>query len=54
MVIVGVFSPLASAGTQEEHVKSIIESTLGDSVNVVCSKDGANISAEVVIFTKSF
>ena len=40
-MIVGVFSPLASAGSQEEHVKRIIEDTLNeDNVNVVCSKDG--------------
>lgn len=40
VVIVGVFSPLASSGTQEEYVKKIIEEELEHNVNVVCSKDG--------------
>lgn len=36
----GVFSPLASEGTQEEYVKGVIEKTLGKSgFSVVCSKD---------------
>ncbi|KAH8112959.1 DUF917-domain-containing protein [Phellopilus nigrolimitatus] len=44
IVLVGVFSPLASAGTQEEHAKKIIEETLDDkSVSVVCSKDVGHI-----------
>ena len=43
VVIVGVFSPLASAGAQEEYVKKVIEDTLGArNVNVVCSKDGGH------------
>ena len=41
IVIVGVFSPLATSGTQEEQVRSLILDTLGSyKVNVVCSKDG--------------
>lgn len=41
IVIVGVFSPLASKGTQEEYVKQVIENTLSElNVNIVCSKDG--------------
>ncbi|KAL5520937.1 hypothetical protein ACEPAF_2940 [Sanghuangporus sanghuang] len=43
VVIVGVFSPLASAGTQEEYVKRIIQDNLGDGVSVVCSKDVGHI-----------
>ncbi|KAL5514548.1 hypothetical protein ACEPAG_1864 [Sanghuangporus baumii] len=43
VVIVGVFSPLASTGTQEEYVKRIIQENLGDGVSVVCSKDVGHI-----------
>lgn len=40
-MLVGVFSPLAAEGTQEEYVKQVLESTLGElNVNIVCSKDG--------------
>ena len=40
IAVVGVFSPLAGPGTQEEYVEGIIKATLGDKVNVVCSKNG--------------
>ncbi|KAL5478599.1 hypothetical protein ACEPAI_2783 [Sanghuangporus weigelae] len=43
IVVVGVFSPLASAGTQEEYVKRLIQDNLGDGVSVVCSKDVGHI-----------
>ncbi|THH04846.1 hypothetical protein EW145_g5222 [Phellinidium pouzarii] len=44
VVIVGVFSPLASAGTQEEYAKRVIEDYMGKkNISVVCSKDVGQI-----------
>jgi N-methylhydantoinase A/oxoprolinase/acetone carboxylase beta subunit len=43
VVIVGVFSPLATSGSQEEYAKKFILGSLGlKFVNVVCSKDGTS------------
>ena len=40
VVVVGIFSPLDNDGKQEQFAKKIIERELGNSVNVVCSRDG--------------
>jgi N-methylhydantoinase A/oxoprolinase/acetone carboxylase beta subunit len=40
IVLVGVFSPLAAEGTQEDLAKEIILNVLGPNVNVVCSSKG--------------
>lgn len=40
IVLVGVFSPLAAEGTQEDLAKEIILKELGPNVNVVCSSKG--------------
>jgi len=42
IVIVGVFSPLAATGEQEEYVKKVITGFFKPGyIEVVCSKDGA-------------
>jgi len=44
VVLVGVFSPLAGAGEQEEYVRSIIKKYFeGSKVEVVCSKDVGHV-----------
>ena len=42
IVLVGVFSPLAPPGTQEEYAKKVILDTLSSDtkIDIVCSKDG--------------
>jgi len=41
VVLVGVFSPLAGAGEQEEYVRDLVKKYFeGNDMEVVCSKDG--------------
>lgn len=49
IVIVGVFSPLASTGTQEEYAKKVILDTIGPDtrIDVICSKDGNILSSTI-------
>ncbi|KAL0061493.1 hypothetical protein AAF712_011716 [Marasmius tenuissimus] len=43
VVLVGVFSPLDTEGTQEYAARDILQRELGEDVNIVCSRDVAQL-----------